>query len=279
MDAEASGATTEVRVRRHSDGSREIVEADIYVNAETVAWDFVDPRSPHRLRDAIVHELGHALGLLHPCGGDPDDPCAGLDSVMIPDLMAESRGLGADDRVGLCALYPREAARCPTEAVCGSDQSCTHGGCVDLGSDLGAPCVSAADCSTSACHEPGVCTRSCVSEECPTGWACAESARGRVCLRPRSPGTACATGSDCASGLCLSGALAAPICTVLCPLSGSLGGSCERVDGRLVCVPASDFGERGGSGCSATRRVGRAEVVAVPFLLLCLFLWSRRSSR
>jgi MYXO-CTERM domain-containing protein len=70
------------------------------------------------LQNTLTHEIGHFLGLAHPCGsgsGSPEVPCTSTyaDRTMYPfEVPGEiaKRTLAADDVAGICALYPGPAA-------------------------------------------------------------------------------------------------------------------------------------------------------------------------
>jgi hypothetical protein len=49
-----------------TDATRRIVEADIEINARDFRWDGAE--NIQRLQAVLIHELGHFLGLEHPCG-------------------------------------------------------------------------------------------------------------------------------------------------------------------------------------------------------------------
>ena len=85
-----AAATTDVRYRSMGDGAVEITEADIYLNAERFDFASDEPAAGERsLRATLLHELGHFLGLLHPCepdGADGAPLCSSdhRDSVIFP---------------------------------------------------------------------------------------------------------------------------------------------------------------------------------------------------
>lgn len=94
--------------------------------------------------EVMAHELGHALGLDHPCGDAGLVACVAgslLDqALMRPTMHADGRGaaLGADDKAGIYALYPESGATAPTaqaepsQSGSGSSDS-QSGGATDSG--------------------------------------------------------------------------------------------------------------------------------------------------
>ena len=133
-----AGATTDVQVARGPDGTWEIVEADIYVDWVNHPWS----RSGSPGLDGVSvlrHEIGHALGLLHPCELDPavGPECSDVDreSALYP-AYSPGGGLSADDEAGVCALYPA--------MPCGS--GCREGTVCE-----GGVCVGCPDCDPDAC--------------------------------------------------------------------------------------------------------------------------------
>ena len=109
----------------------EILDADIEVNAVNHAFS-TDPQGAtgkYDIQNTLTHEMGHILGLDHPCySGDlpdrpiddqanpiPDcDPVSALpqsirDTTMYPYSVpgeTDKRSLSPDDIKGLCAIYP-----------------------------------------------------------------------------------------------------------------------------------------------------------------------------
>src|SRR5262249_17023075 len=129
LDPSAAGAT-DVQYEKGADGKWVIVEADIYLNAENHRW-VASGTPPTGLRDlasVLTHEMGHLLGLLHPCepgGADGAPDCATdpafAQATMYPIYDPAEVSLGDDDEAGACFLYPGnacEVAGCPAGMAC-----------------------------------------------------------------------------------------------------------------------------------------------------------------
>ncbi len=84
-----------------------LIEGDIYLNAAAVGWD--GDLGEH-LDGVLTHELGHLLGLAHPCEVEPADGvplCEGpATSVMHPLYDPRQGAITEDDEAGACFLYP-----------------------------------------------------------------------------------------------------------------------------------------------------------------------------
>ena len=270
------GASTDIRLESRDDGTVRIVEADIYLNADSYQFVLGSPESGQLdLQAVLTHEIGHALGFLHICeddgsGGAPacGDPSL-QESALYPDYLGESaRTLGADDIEGACFLYPDVGgcdATCPVDTVCQAgrcvDPACgapfCPDGCVGAGCDVGR-CAADSTCADGAC--------ALVGDE--RGYCVAEGSTGARCMR----------GDDCTSGLCLTSQSLGSYCTVECVEDAECGGvqHCAEVDGRNVCAPLPAQ-----SGCTVAPP-GRPDktqptAVCVLFLATLLHLQSRRS--
>lgn len=128
----------------------------------------------------------------------------------------------------------------------GPGDASTHGDAAACGGAVLCSCMNAMDCTTALCAQPntfagqaiftaagiaagsGFCTKECCSSaDCPTGSVCwASGEGGQYCVdpkwigrsKPAAPptlegGFACNTGSQCNSGLCVSGACADTCCS------------------------------------------------------------------
>jgi hypothetical protein len=143
-----------------------LTDADISLNAIGFTWGDGSSRTVDA-QSILTHEAGHFLGLGH-------TQVAG--SVMIAAYTSgQVRTLSADDREGVCALYPPGSL----------DAGVPDGG---FGSSpFGATCNSSSDCASGICIRTasgsGTCTVPCADDcSCPAGFLCAAlSSGGRVC--------------------------------------------------------------------------------------------------
>ena len=203
------------------EGTWAIADGDLYLNNDTIDWMLVgvDPAT------IVLHELGHRLGLAHPCGEegllacDPTTPP--LMSPIYDDIFTAPR---ADDVAGVCFLYPTDAC---SETSCGPSELCVDGRCLsacdgvvcaaDEVCDLGR-CVR--DCSSGRCDVP--CT---ADDDCAAGLRC----RDAICTPSTGTlGDPCSSVHDCAAGVCSAG-----YCTEACTMSCAYGYACG--ESSMVC--------------------------------------------
>lgn len=154
-----------------------------------------------------IHEIGHWVGLGHPCEDPQETQCLGPDdSVMTPTYPGGLfRDPQPDDINGLVAMYPSvDASRC--DGPYRQGEVCT---CND-------ECVTGLMCVDSLDGTP-VCSPSCSADDanCPVGFACVLGAKPTngaaapgVCLRlgaeAKKPlSSICERDSDCEEGVCI----------------------------------------------------------------------------
>lgn len=221
--------------------SWEIVGAEVWLNDALI-------RAEGLLTEVVIaHELGHALGLWHPCGEENAPPCdaSHASSMMHPLYDGAVRIMPSeDDRAGLCWLYP--------PSTC--DAGCSG--------QTGDACTTGPECSSRVCSAAGLCSNYCAGGVCPARHECVAG----VCEPlARVFGDTCATARECASGICLVRG-AGGSCTRECGEGCPGATECGLVDDRAVCV-AADSG-----GCA----VGRASHGRASLFVLAIALGMRR---
>jgi hypothetical protein len=134
-------------------GSGRILGADTQLNTLTVVWAVLDdngaPADAQDLQSVLTHELGHVLGLEHPCWsgvgaratddqGQPVPDCYGAPVELEEDTMFPSyrpgdisrRALSADASRAICEIYPLTSGGGPPGGA---------GGCSVIGSAASDP--------------------------------------------------------------------------------------------------------------------------------------------
>jgi hypothetical protein len=269
------GAATDVRLTQSDEGQYAIVEADIYLNFEHHEFVFGHPRDNELDAQAVLtHELGHVLGLLHPCEEHADSVAplcepgsAALESALYPIYLGEqARMLSDDDRRGACALYARAT---PCAAGCAEGEVCSIDGCTPD------PCLEdPATCGAHRCR---------LDTDCDTDSSCARSGPSPgYCISFGALGAACSRGDECASGLCVtSRAHGISYCTNACTDDSQCSGyqRCAVVDGRGVCAPVDESASCAVSQPSKDRTPGTIELSFLIFLTLVRLARRRRLRR
>ena len=221
-----------------------IWDADVLVNGGR-DWSSSTAEFALDLAAAVTHELGHALGLDHPCEFDVVDGSApscesysgDRAATMWPHHFgAEQATLSADDERGICAIYGAPA--------------CAAGDC----SETAPSCAADADCAgDEICGHQGVCVSACPDGACRPGSSC-ELHDGRAECVPHTGaiGAPCEMATDCPESLCVVPA-GASYCTAECELESDCpaGFACGSLGGQRVCVRPAEPSSCAVSGAGA----------------------------
>lgn len=267
------------------------VGADCTSDAECVSSFCTDPGDGRRR-------------CLTPCQGDSGMCLAGEACAANPgacggcvdaEILAADRGLGEgcetdeecrsgtcfqEDGLSYCTRACESDEECPDTFHC-RDAVCVAG----PRGDIGDPCVGNGDCREGTfCAMQGEeawCTRLCVDEECPAGFACVAAGGTEVCAPERGLlGDACTTDEECVTGLCADRGEDGGVCTRMCgpDAACAVGFECRRTADGLSAVCVEPASEADGGGCSAggapaAARSGWAWMFG---LLAAVAVWRRR---
>lgn len=244
-----------------------IVEADVYLNASDFEWRLrADGGSSQvDVLAVLTHELGHVIGLLHPCEDEPEvgstAPLCGLDAdwnsvTMYPHFSSDQATLEPDDITGLCVLYAENGL-----------SECADADCEDAGE---VTCDAPEECA--ALQVPGNLRD---GGTCDAG-ACTDARREDAGLG-KALGANCSSPTQCNTRICLVGENLKPVCTQSCGLNLPAcpsQWSCFSIDEENVCVPPDS-----GSGCSSVP-MQRLTGMGTPLVFLAtLLIGLRRLSR
>lgn len=171
------------------EGSRAIFDADIVMNGVGFDWSFNSSLS------TLTHEMGHAIGLGHPCIN-----CGELMSATSQGGDLDPDGPQSGDIIGVQQLYPAPGL-------------------------LGSACAGDFDCDSGLCASAGgssFCSQTC-SGACPSGMICTTVAgEGQICVFSSTeialPGERCGP-PGCADACDLSAV--GPGCNLCVPLQNN----------------------------------------------------------
>jgi hypothetical protein len=221
FDPSAPGQT-DVMYEQAPDGSWFIKEADIYLNGEQNTWDLTGETqsSAWSVRSVVLHEGGHAIGILHPCeleatstvpACDNDPTYVGL--AMNPTYSPTLMTLSADDAEAACSVYPKGLC---VDRVCLETETCTGAGCRltcgHITCDLGQVCNAGRCTDPSNQPQPieGDISVDCTdTSECRRGLSCVSGmCQGGI----RKLGDECQQDEQCQDGICTSNGYCAEAC-------------------------------------------------------------------
>ncbi|MCP4445779.1 MAG: matrixin family metalloprotease [Myxococcales bacterium] len=260
---------------------------DVAFNGENFSWA-IGPISVgidiQDVQGVLTHELGHFSGLSH--------TESSIDTMNYSWTPWQSqRSLSADDKLGLCELYPARGDECVAGENCSDGSPCEtyeRGTlCSPIADPTGTDCnYDRIDCDgfclfTTTDLSEGYCSKFCEADnDCPDRFACNEASAGempvKVCFRDdtsRRPDAGPMEGScvdtvDCEQGQhCGSDGF----CLLECREDFDCSDSAHECTSDGRCGPP----QRGGCGCSS----GGAPAGAPWFLLAFFGLWARRFSR
>jgi hypothetical protein len=247
--------------------------ADICFNGSDHTWGIGRDTD---VGSIAAHEIGHFIGLDHPCDGDApsETNCNGGDrAVMTPAWDGTvARVPLPDDEEGVRALYPVEegdTSGCegPFRAGerCGCNDDCVDGLVCAPDSAGTQRCTTTCSLADTGCGPGAVCVL-----DVPQG----DEAAG-LCVATKEafpPAAVCISNAQCASGSCLVDfALGASVCVQACDDDDDCGGgTCS--EGRCYGGFAGEECpvEDPGCGCTSTTRRSPVSLAGVALALLLL---------
>jgi MYXO-CTERM domain-containing protein len=260
-------------------------QADIIFNGSDHAWSTDDGPSGTDVGSIAIHEIGHFLGLDHPCdqSGGNETNCNGPEvSIMTP---AWDNQVGRvplpDDEDGVRALYPASDPDARCDGPFQRGERCTCDG----------ECIEGLVCAPSTAGDL-VCSETCASDQgdCGGGFVCVldapegdESAPG-VCIKSDPggfpPASVCTNSGQCAEGSCsIVQAVGRSVCRTDCEGDADCGETGRCVDGACLIAMRSiacpdDPPE--GCGCSSHKHASSAPWGIAALLLAAAQLGRRR---
>lgn len=205
-------------------------QADIVFNGADSAWSTDDVPSGVDVGAIAVHEIGHLIGLDHPCdkNGGQEVNCNGPDrSVMTPAWGGElDRAPLPDDEAGVIALYPAGDDGSGCDGPFRRGEKCTCSG----------ECVEGLVCSSLDGSDDLRCAETCASDDsdCGNGFSCVldppvgDSPAVGVCIKTpgtKPAGAVCTASTECDSGTC---ALLFDVTRSLCQIACSSSADCDN---------------------------------------------------
>lgn len=171
---------------------------DIFLNTLTYEWTaeprlfppfYQSERPKIVLSAALAHEFGHALGLDHTDAHN----AATMAARYLVD--GSQRELSADDKLGLCELYPQSGSECLLDTHCPPATACVSG---EYGEVCDIPLADVGDyCGYDLMHCPdfcrienphrgtGFCSVTCTDDgDCPDYYLCADDVDDNAHCRP-----------------------------------------------------------------------------------------------
>jgi hypothetical protein len=265
-----TGGYADVQYIANTDGVWIISEVDIYLNGQALSCSTTDCVA---VRQTMLHEFGHALGLLHPCEEQATSVVPACDQlsdaaadIMSPTL-SNATAPSADDQFGLCNLYQLSSVVvCPNgtgtnSAICGPPDSGTS-----PTGQIGDPCQYDTQCAVGLCSPIAACAPKCEQDsDCGTNQSC----QSGLC-NGKGLGAPCTATSDCLSRLCLLNAPAGGSqCTRTCSTQAGCpsGYDCQDIDGQPLCAATKPA-----EGCSCRIAGSRQVSSAWAFLAVTLLI-------
>jgi hypothetical protein len=272
----------------------EIPTVDVALNGEGFSWAIGVPSVGPDVQDVIgvlTHELGHLSGLTH--------TQKAIDTMYYSWTPWQSqRSLSADDKLGLCEIYPQTGDECAGPDDCAANATCESYArgtlCTPQPDPIGAPCnYDKVECEnfclfTMVDLSSGYCSRFCdTDDECGAGFVCRDASAGgepvRVCFvdptyvpPDAGPGDTMCTSDDSCPGGWYCGDL--DLCTRDCREDFDCNDSALACDPRGRCVDAGTDGDGGGCGCDAGAPAFGSGLAAL-WLALAVLVSLRRTLR